>query len=79
MTVPCDHMEWVYPPPYRCDYTGEMVDSEPYKRTVQKDIDVGRFQCQRCKEIGYYTGSWREHWEGGRKLLDERTGGHLPV
>lgn len=39
-----------------------------------EDIDLGRYRCTRCYEIFYYTGKWKEHHEGGRKLLDERTG-----
>lgn len=28
------------------------------------DIDIGRFKCTQCGEVGYYTGKWREYWEG---------------
>lgn len=39
-----------------------------------EDIDTGRYRCTQCGEVMYYTGLWREHWEDGRQLLDERTG-----
>lgn len=39
-----------------------------------EDIDTGRFKCTQCNKVFYYTGLWREHWEGGRTLLNERTG-----
>lgn len=70
----CDHTQWVYPPPAPDWYTGEITEQEPYSRGTYEDIDTGRFRCTQCGEVGYYTGKWKEHWEGGRKLLDERTG-----
>ena len=42
--------------------------------STYEDIDVGRFRCTQCGKVFYYTGLWRQHWEGGRTLLDERTG-----
>lgn len=72
----CDHQRWVYPEPHLCDYSYEehWVYPQPYQVSTTKDLDAGRYQCTQCKEIMYYTGSWKAHWEGGRQLLDERTG-----
>lgn len=42
--------------------------------STTEDIDTGRFRCTQCGEVMYYTGLWRQHWEGGRTLLDEHTG-----
>jgi hypothetical protein len=33
--------------------------------STTEDIDVGRFRCTQCGEIGYYTGLWRDFWEKG--------------
>lgn len=45
-----------------------------WRESTTEDIDLGRYKCTQCNKIMYYTGLWREHHEGGRKLLDERTG-----
>ena len=76
----CDHMKWVYPEPVLDDYAyGEVwIHPEPYQVSTTEDIDVGRYKCTQCGHVMYYTGLWREHWEGGRKLLDERTGNVKP-
>lgn len=29
------------------------------------DLDWGRYQCTRCAEVRYYTGSWKDYWERG--------------
>lgn len=76
-TKECDHLfrreEWIAS--HHNDY-GEYVEGHWEYTMVSafKDIDIGRFQCSKCGEIGYYTGLWREHHEKGRTLLDERTG-----
>ena len=41
--------------------TGRWITEEKY---TYVDLDIGRFQCTQCGEIGYYTGQWREYWEG---------------
>lgn len=61
----CDHLEWVYPAPVQNDWTGEMEPGTPYQQTIQVDLDIGRFQCPRCKEVGYYTGQWKRYFEEG--------------
>ena len=70
----CDHSEWCYPEPEPHPWTGELVVQEPFQKNTYEDLDLGRYHCVRCKKIGYYTGLWRRHHEGGRVLLDERTG-----
>lgn len=29
------------------------------------DLDIGRFRCTQCGEIGYYTGQWKAYFEHG--------------
>jgi hypothetical protein len=29
------------------------------------DLDIGRFRCSLCGDIGYYTGLWRNFYEKG--------------
>lgn len=64
---------WIPEEEYSC---GHVEPAHWHCATVStyEDIDVGRFCCTQCGEVFYYTGLWRQHWEGGRKLLDERTG-----
>lgn len=33
--------------------------------STQEDLDVGRFRCTQCGEVGYYTGLWRAYHEQG--------------
>lgn len=61
----CDHQEWVYPPSETDDWSGETVYPEPYQRSIQVDISLGSFKCQRCGEVGYYTGQWKRFFEEG--------------
>lgn len=61
----CDHKRWVYPKPIFSDWTGEYEPQEPYQVFTTEDIDVGRFHCTQCGEVGYYTGLWRDFWEQG--------------
>lgn len=78
----CTHTRWVYPEPVRNDYAwseaDEWITPEPYQQTTTEDIDTGRYRCTQCGQVMYYTGLWKAHWEGGRKLLDERTGNIKP-
>jgi hypothetical protein len=32
---------------------------------TNEDLDIGRFRCTQCGEIGYYTGLWRDFYEEG--------------
>jgi hypothetical protein len=53
------------------DWTGEYDDELITKTTNhQVDIGVGAFQCTLCKEVGYYTGSWKKFYTEG---VDEFT------
>ena len=31
--------------------------------STEVDMDIGRFRCTQCGKIGYYTGTWRNHYE----------------
>lgn len=33
--------------------------------STYEDLDVGRFRCTQCGEVGYYTGLWRAYHEQG--------------
>lgn len=62
----CTHTRWVYPEPYLDDYGfGEQwVYPNPQEVSTTKDLDTGRYQCTQCGEIMYYTGRWRDIYEG---------------
>jgi hypothetical protein len=38
---------------------------QAHERNTYEDIDIGRFRCTQCNEVGYYTGHWREFFEKG--------------
>ena len=61
----CDHLRWEYPPPYEHCITGEMIESTPIQVFTYEDIDIGRFKCVQCGEVGYYTGHWKRFFEEG--------------
>lgn len=69
----CNHQRecerWIPP-----EHEGESGHWEYWTEGTYEDIDTGRYRCTQCGHIGYYTGLWRAHHEGGRTLLDERTG-----
>jgi len=62
----CDHKRWVYPQPYLNDYAygEEWITPEPYQESTTRDLDTGRYQCTQCGKIMYYTGRWRDIYEG---------------
>ena len=33
--------------------------------STQEDLDIGRFNCTQCGEVGYYTGQWKRFFEEG--------------
>lgn len=39
-------------------------------RSLEEDIDLHRFKCTRCGEIGYYSGAARRVYEGGATADD---------
>jgi hypothetical protein len=61
----CDHLRWVYPPAAIDERTGETEQPEAFREFTYADLDVGRFYCTQCGEIGYYTGLWRAFHEDG--------------
>lgn len=63
----CTHTEWVYPPPRHDEFSGELITTmeQAYERNTYEDIDIGRFKCTQCGEVGYYTGHWRDFFEKG--------------
>jgi hypothetical protein len=50
------------------DWTGELErEWKTEERCLQVDLDLHRFQCTRCKEIGYYSGAARAYYEEGKR------------
>lgn len=52
------------------DWEGETRTT--YRRVEEstcEDIDIGRFRCTMCGEIGYYTGQWKDYFEKGIPCL----------
>lgn len=63
MTCPHTAGRWV---PQEDDYwTGEPTPAEWVEHYTYEDFGVGRFRCTQCKEIGYYTGHWKNYYEKG--------------
>ena len=53
---------------YVDDWTGEKVYSYEYEeRYTYEDIDLHRYRCTQCGEIGYYSGRARDYYEKGIK------------
>jgi hypothetical protein len=52
----------------RNDWTGE-IEGEWRTETTSliKDIDLHRYQCTRCKQIGYYSGAAMAYYEQGKR------------
>jgi len=47
------------------DGYGDTISYWDYKEeSTCIDIDIGRYKCTRCNKIMYYTGLWKQHWEG---------------
>lgn len=62
MSCNCTTSSWEYS---HDDWeTGEPV-YELVKRYATVDLDVGRYKCTICGEIGYYTGHWKKYFEEG--------------
>lgn len=61
----CTHKEYVPGPVIQDEDTGEWIDTS-HERSMWVDTipGDGRFHCQRCGEVGYYTGRWRAIYEG---------------
>lgn len=63
----CNHVErrqvWVETyNEWTCETEGSW---EWQEECLQKDIDLHRFKCTRCGEIGYYSDAARRYYEGG--------------
>jgi hypothetical protein len=37
------------------------------EKSLMVDIDLHRFQCSRCKQIGYYSGAAKAYYEEGKR------------
>ena len=48
------------------DWTGE-YDDELVTKTINhtEDVGVGAFRCTQCKEVMFYTGSWKKFYTEG--------------
>lgn len=67
----CDHLEHL-PDLYVTEYDDWYdppldLSHWEYNRTrdLTTDIDLHRFKCTRCGEIGYYSGAARQFYENG--------------
>jgi hypothetical protein len=76
----CEHKtEYTYWGKVYNDWTGE-YDDELITKTEHhtEDIGVGAFRCTQCKEVMYYTGSWKKFYTEGvpcpSSEYSERTG-----
>lgn len=50
------------------DYTGESEHQwVTREECLQVDIDIHRFKCTACGEIGYYSGAARRFYEEGER------------
>jgi len=47
----------------------EMQRVQVGELSTQEDLDIGRFQCTQCGEVGYYTGRWKKFFEEGVPCL----------
>lgn len=61
----CDHKRGRWAPGGTDDWTGEDLPDVWIEEYTSVDIDVGRFKCTQCGEIGYYTGLWKRYFEEG--------------
>lgn len=65
----CDHYETrPYYEETTNDWTGEQEGEwKADERSLMVDIDLHRFQCSRCKQIGYYSGAAKAYYEEGKR------------
>ncbi len=65
----CDHYETRrYYEETTNDWTGEPEGEWKTEETsLMVDIDLHRFQCTRCKQIGYYSGAAKAYYEAGKR------------
>lgn len=65
----CDHYETSsYYAESVNDWTGETEGEwKTEERSLMVDIDLHRYQCSRCKLIGYYSGAAKAYYEHGKR------------
>jgi hypothetical protein len=70
--IKCDHEEttttWVESQTDDWGYT-EPDHWETKTKSLCKDIDLHRYQCTRCKMIGYYSSGARDYYEKGNDTM----------
>jgi hypothetical protein len=50
------------------DWTGEPEGEwHTEEQSLIVDIDLHRYQCSRCKQIGYYSGAAKAFFEDGKR------------
>lgn len=68
-TGDCDHHERrQFYDEWENDRTGEREGEwKTEEQSLMIDIDLHRFQCTRCKQIGYYSGAAKAFYEEGKR------------
>ena len=62
----CTHSRGRYRQVETMDWDGNMHHEEVWETySTQEDIDLHRFKCTQCGEIGYYSGAARKYYEQG--------------
>lgn len=65
MSSTCQHKRWRSEPGGTDDWTGETLPDYWWEEYTYEDLDLSRFRCTQCGEVGYYTGLWRDYHEKG--------------
>lgn len=66
----CDHTESWWNPYLDQDYDGNWVGGWDTRGTFE-DIDLHRYKCKKCGEVGYYSGRAQAHYEEGKPFWDD--------
>jgi hypothetical protein len=68
-TKPCKHYIIIYEDIEEENWiTGEKYYTEvPIEKSFLIDLDLHRYKCTKCGEIGYYSGAARDYYEKGIK------------
>lgn len=61
----CEHQQGRWVAGGNDPWTGEPEPDEYVVTNTTEDLDIGRWRCTQCGEIGYYTGLWRDYHEQG--------------
>lgn len=68
----CDHYETKSFKHGFYNYDGDWeVEDYTEKVSLNEDIDLHRYQCTRCKKIGYYSGAAVDFYEKGTRSTIE--------